>query len=96
MVVELDKCQILKEQIKLYEQSNTELQKTIILLKEINDKKSEIIANNENIISMYKTSLADQEKIYKEQLKNAKPSFKEEVMKATIYIVIGAIFGILI
>lgn len=96
MVVELDRCQILKSQISLYEQGNIELQKTIALLTEISTKKSEIIADDANVIAMYRTALADQEKVYKEQLKNAKPTFMEEVTKASIYVVIGAFFGLLL
>jgi len=96
MVVELDKCQILKSQIILYDQSNTELQKTIDLLNVINAKKSETITDDEKMISTYKTALTNQEKECKEQIQNAKPTFKEEVIKAGIYSIIGVIIGLLL
>lgn len=93
LVVEIEKCQILKEQIKVYEEMNIELLKSIDLLNDVIIKKDEIIEEDRKLIEFYRLSLREQEKMYQEMLKKSKPSFKEELMKAGMYFGLGVLIG---
>jgi len=96
IVVEIEKCRIMEQELGLLKDSNIELQKQIDLLKQIIELKNQQIEVGDKTIKQYSDLLKQQEEVYKEIIKNSKSSFFEKIKDAFSYVGIGILIGVFI
>lgn len=90
---DLGKYQICKDEVTLYRQANTELEKQIELLKERNKLTEQEVGVLKETITQYKDLLDFQQKSYKEILKASRPNPIKEAGKAAGWIGIGILLA---
>ncbi len=96
IVVEVEKCEILKTQKKILEQQNEELRAQIELLKQVIAlKDQQLVVANESVKDI-REAMTFQRKMYEEQLKQSKPSFIQKILEGMGFIGIGVLMGIVL
>jgi hypothetical protein len=104
MIVYIEQCKILEQEAAAQESGNAELQKQIEILKNTIKAMEELLALEKQKEEMYKsmietqnTLMVSKDKICQQQIKEAKPTFFQELGKYSIGTVVGAIIvGIII
>lgn len=96
MVVDLEKCELLKERYNILEQGNAELEKQIELLEKVNDLQKEQLQVLKETNQQYRDLVEVQGKMYQEAIKASKPSFFKEAFKAAGNMGIGVLLLLLL
>jgi len=96
IVVEIEKCRIDEKKIDILIKQNQELEKQISLLNQVIEKQKEQQEILKKEVESYKTLLATQKAGYEEEIKKAKPSLFNEMLKAFGFVGAGIVIGLLL
>jgi len=96
MVVEIEKCRLIQQQVILLRQKNDELERQIVLYKEINSIQEQQIQTLKNATETYQDLLKAQGEAYEKQIKAAKPNMWDEIMKGAAFVGLGLLVGLLL
>ena len=89
MVVELEQCKVIKDQIELYKQSNSELEYQIKLQKDINNLQKEQLEIAKDTVKQYQELIKNQKEVYTQLIKDAKPNPIKKLLDSLGFIGIG-------
>lgn len=96
MVVEIEKCRLIQQEVDLLKQKNDELERQIVLLKEINTIQEKQIQTLKKATETYQDLLKTQGEAYEKQLKQAKPDIWQEITRAAAFVGVGLLLGLLL
>lgn len=96
IVVDLEKGKINDEQVITLRAYNQEMEKQILLLKDVVTLKDGQIAKNEELIVQQKQLMEYQVQACEEKVKNAKPDFFDGLIKIIGGVGIGVLIGVLL
>ncbi len=92
LVVELEQCQNLKEQINLFTQKSVEEERQIQLLKEKGSLQDRQLKTCNDTIEKWKGTVEEQKRICNDQ----KPGFFNQLFKALGFVGIGVLVGVIL
>lgn len=95
MVVEIEQCRIMEDQIELYKESNAELEYQIKLQKDINNLQKEQLEVTKEAVKQYQELLKIQEDVYKQVIKDTKPNPIKKFIDSLGFVGIGVLIGVL-
>ncbi len=96
IVVDLEKGKVNEEQVITLKAYNQEMEKQILLIKEVAKLKDEQIKKNEEMIEQQKKLMEYQAQACEEKVKNGSPSFFDGLIKIIGGAGIGIIIGVLL
>ena len=96
IVVELENSADYQEQVSLLKDANSELEKQIVSLKEINKLQQEQLEISKQTIESYKNLLNAQKEAYEKEIENSKPSIWGRIFAGAGGLGIGILVGLLL
>jgi len=96
IVVEIEKCRLIQQEVELLRQKNDELERQIALYKEMNVIQEQQIQTLKKTTETYVDLLKTQGEAYEKQIKQAKPNILNEIMKGTAFVGLGLLVGLLL
>jgi len=96
MVVEIEKCRLIQQQVILLKQKNDELERQIVLYKEINNIQEQQIQTLKKATETYQNLLKAQGEAYEKQIKQARPDMWDEIKKGAAFVGLGLLIGLLL
>ncbi len=96
IVVELENSADYQEQVSLLKDANSELEKQIVSLKEINKLQQEQLEISKRTIESYKELIKTQREAYETEIKNTKPSIWKQIITGISGLGIGVLIGLIL
>lgn len=96
IVVELENSADYQEQVSLLKDANSELEKQIVSLKEINKLQQEQLEISKRTIESYKELIKTQREAYETEIKNTKPSIWKQIITGISGLGIGILIGLVL
>jgi len=85
-----------QEQVRLLKDANSELEKQIVSLKEINKLQQEQLEISKRTVESYKELVKTQREAYETEIKNTKPSIWKQIITGISGLGIGILIGLVL
>ena len=96
IVVDLERAKIMQQQVAILEKQNSELEKQIDLLKQINTLQKERSDVAMQTVEDYKKLMKDKDELCEQKIKDATPTLTQTIVRTSIIAGIGVLIGALL
>ncbi len=94
IVVELERANIMKEELQVLKDQNAELYKQVKLMKEIVELQNQQLEASKKTVEVLQDTIKAQGEAYEKQLKQSKPNMMYQILEWAGFIGVGILIGL--